>query len=708
MRPFQTRRIRRISIRPFLGLILLSWAAPGYGAAEGAEIAERHPVILDRSSETVLGNGRIGCHIQSASESSSFLQARFLGEQWLRSEPGEKGKSAPAARVPLADLALHLALSNDPSVESLRLTDGAVLSRANQKLAKSARLGSKTLSASVILAPTENMVLVSVESDGTFDAKISITIPNGGVSAHRFEQGLPDKPSDGALLAAMGQTLPLGESFGVGLMASGGAIRVATSSRGWDLECSSTANLHLRIVFTGEEEGETLLQSASRRIEVVAATEEARLLENITAWWSLFWDRSILDLSGSTDPAAKELERCWIDANHALAVHARGTFPPTEGGFWNLEGGGRAWHPTLWMLYSGWIFSNHAADIGCLLYPLDFDSMEADSRSHPLEPLLPLESGPDGVPTDAFVIPAKAGIHDEAADRIARRLEEAVGVSSADLTGPLFSAVPLLAAYYETGGGPWETVAGLYPFLKANADLAARILCDSWEEPARPARVRHLLIAIETARRIAERIRVDRPAREKWEGCLDDIPSFQALKDHPFPIGELLTSGRNGDASSRAEEWIGWVGRQPRASDGVFLATDGTPSLIKTGWVLRKLVDLFFSEEGGVLRILPGVPMDGSWSVRVERLSTPSGFALLSLSMRKGVVDSFLLRSGFGGICRLELPPGWSSGRVAHVGDLHEPVELDREEEISRGDATRKVIDFQTEGGEEYLIGPVW
>jgi hypothetical protein len=139
---------------------------------------------------------------------------------------------------------------------------------------------------------------------------------------------------------------------------------------------------------------------------------------------------------------------------------------------------------------------------------------------------------------------------------------------------------------------------------------------------------------------------------------------------------------------------------------------DGSPSrVIETGYTM----DAQRWESGGGPGYSQGcirfsTDEARSWSVPARVPEWNGVSEVVSASMRKGVLDSFLLRSLVGGNLRLELPRGWSSAQVARVDEAQETIEIKR---LPNGEAEKNkeapgVIEFQTEAGGSYLIGPVW
>jgi hypothetical protein len=77
--------------------------------------------------------------------------------------------------------------------------------------------------------------------------------------------------------------------------------------------------------------------------------------------WSNYWKRGgAIDLSGSTDPRAKELERRIVLSQYLMKVNEAGSYPPQESGLVNNGWFGRWhmemywWHAAHWALWNRW------------------------------------------------------------------------------------------------------------------------------------------------------------------------------------------------------------------------------------------------------------------------------------------------------------------------------------------------------------------
>ena len=663
----------------FLLIGILSRCVVGaFGAGAGADIAARHSVVIDSASRVVLGNGSVGWLAESASRTKTFMEGTLLGEHWFIREPIADATPAPAVRVPLCVVGLKLGSENAPEIAHSRLTSDATYQLWDGRLISTERTD-EVLAATMTVSPTRDLVMGEAVFSIPCDATLEVRIP----SEFDYPEISPAPrivaPEPGVL--TMTRSLPYGESYGLGLILRGdGQVRSTTTEWGGVLSLRETQSLAFALVVVHPEEGMSLEKRTDAETVGLSTREWRGILQEDRHWRAGFWDRAIVDTSGSSDPRANRFEKLGIALRHGFATHARGTFPPSDAGFWPSPVGGRVWHPLLWESFRGWILTGNEADIRWLSYPLSFSREEislADAKE--VEPLLPAESGPDGVASTDLA-------------PLLRRFSDLVADTTPTLgaiEGLQYSAfAKLVDCLAGVGSNPEETDE-LFPYLKENALRAEKALAKAEGDPSK---VGPLLIAIEAARRQAERIRVDARSQDRWRSVLEPYglvgSGNVALESLPFGRSTFRTGPNDLDRLTQTR----------CAPDGLVQDSEGNPSIALTGAASSRLADCLIAEREGVLHILPDIPMDGSWSLEVKNVSVPGGFTLRTLAMRKGVVDSFLLRSNAGGPCRLKLPSGWTSARVLNVGDPQSPVTAEGKE----------VLTFGTQKGEEFLVAPVW
>jgi hypothetical protein len=80
----------------------------------------------------------------------------------------------------------------------------------------------------------------------------------------------------------------------------------------------------------------TLMVLFSERPHVRALPDSVAARSAVTDYWNRYWTTGgVVDLSGSTDPRARELERRIVLSQYLMAVNAAGTLPPQEEGLFS-------------------------------------------------------------------------------------------------------------------------------------------------------------------------------------------------------------------------------------------------------------------------------------------------------------------------------------------------------------------------------------
>lgn len=672
-------------LRWCIGVLLVLLPSKTY-AADGYEVASRHPVNLGRNSSPVVGNGEVGCLLRSPSDSRSFIEGTLAGEHWECAAPGSK---LPAERAKLLELKMEV-LPVDPSIPSLPgFLAGAVYRLDENRITNRFQTSDRILSASFTVAPTRNLFVISGKSRFPVHLKLTAVIPEPGLAeAYPFSASSSVSDSTGSF--AMVQDLPRMESFGVAVHASGGRIQSTTLERGISVELQESQSWLVLLQITSLQDNLPLLPVTMAEAKILATIQEADLTHERILWWRDFWNRSVLDLQGSTHPGASLLERVMVCLQHGMATHARGRFLPADCGLGEQRHGGRPWHSTLWPLYRGWILTHHADQVNCLGYPILFPEQEERSTMEP-QALLPSEAGPDGIPSAST-------------EALGEALLE-IGLVSEQYpwneTGRLFSTIPLIQSLPAVMRSRPDEASAVYPFLFRNANRAMEILsASSSHSHLDLSLIPHLCMAVKGALEVASEIEIDAPSRGKWMACLElvrgaagkgkDWPDFDEIREIPSTLEEI----------DGVEGFLTWFSTQQTAPEGVLLNTSGGRSLLKTGWILGKLAGILLNEKDGVYHLLPGFIPDGTWSLQWENIGLEDGSLVPALTLKKGVLDSFLIRPARNGVVRFKLPPNWTSAKVALIGPSQEAVQAKT--------GSDGVAEFTAEAGQDYLVGPVW
>jgi hypothetical protein len=113
-----------------------------------------------------------------------------------------------------------------------------------------------------------------------------------------------------------------------------------------------------RILPKAKANSVTLLVLFSERPHTQALPEGTTARAAVTAHWNRYWSNGgVVDLSGSTDPRAPELERRIVLSQYLMAVNAAGTLPPQEEGLFSNSWNGKfhlemhLWHAAHFALW---------------------------------------------------------------------------------------------------------------------------------------------------------------------------------------------------------------------------------------------------------------------------------------------------------------------------------------------------------------------
>jgi hypothetical protein len=125
-----------------------------------------------------------------------------------------------------------------------------------------------------------------------------------------------------------------------------------------------------RYVLSGVDEGSLELACLLAPDGAEPAPAVAEVAAASAAWWPRFWrSGGAIDLSGSTDPRASELERRIVRSQYAMAVNEAGEYPPQESGLVNNGWWGKFhmemywWHGTHYALWNRWALLERSLDV---------------------------------------------------------------------------------------------------------------------------------------------------------------------------------------------------------------------------------------------------------------------------------------------------------------------------------------------------------
>ena len=678
--------VGRNHLLPWLPGILICLATMDSWGAEGFEVASRHSINLNKTSTPVVGNGEVGCLLESSSSQSSFFMGSIHGEHWNCSPAGV---GLPAHRVEILQIQMDIQPA-DPTIPSLPgFLAGAVYKVDENVITNRFQTSDRVLSASFTLDPTHNLFVISGKSSFPVNLNLLTMIPDPDTAETDLFSASSSVSEKNASFA-LTQDLPRMESFGVAVHVSGGIIQSSTLERGIQLKIGESQEWLILLRVTSLQDNLPLLPVTLAEAKAMAATSEAALTSKRIRWWKDFWNSSVLDMRGSSHSGATQLERIMVWLQHGMVTHARGRFPPGDCGFGEQRNGGRPWNSTLWPLYRGWILTHHADQIHCLGYPLLFPE-QVENHTGSSQAFLPTECGPDAVPSAST-------------EALGEALLE-IGLISEQYpwneTGRLFSTIPLIQSLPGLKESHPEGASAVYPFLFRNANKAMEILSTSGAlSNLDPSLVPHLGMAVKGALDAATEIEIDGPSRVKWVACLEAVRTHLGKgKDWPR-LSEISHLPDTLEGIDHVDGFLDWFSTQQMAPEGVLLDASGGRSLLKTGWALGKLVDLLVRERNGVYQLLPGMTTEGTWSLQWENISLEDGCMVPALTLNNGILDSFLFRPSRTGPMRFVLPSNWASAKVAAIGPSQEALVVKT--------GPDRIAEFAAEAGQDYLIGPVW
>ncbi|MEO8019840.1 MAG: hypothetical protein ABI769_18680 [Pseudomonadota bacterium] len=124
-------------------------------------------------------------------------------------------------------------------------------------------------------------------------------------------------------------------------------VRVAADR---DLDIAAPATHAYRLTSPGSTQLTLLVEfSPNTAAEPLPSADSAR--EAVANWWESFWMHGgVVDLTGSRDPRAQELERRIVMSQYLTAVNSAGSFPPQEEGLFSNSWNGKfhlemqVWH----------------------------------------------------------------------------------------------------------------------------------------------------------------------------------------------------------------------------------------------------------------------------------------------------------------------------------------------------------------------------
>ncbi|HEU5136783.1 MAG TPA: hypothetical protein VFU13_16675 [Steroidobacteraceae bacterium] len=269
---------------------------------------------------------------------SDWEQAKKPEIQWLRENPH---------RFSLARLGLHLAKTDGSAAAFSDLSaTRQTLDMWTGRLSSSFVFDGTVVEVETSIHPERDLLIVRLRSTLLADGRLGFNLRFPGVSVK-----LNPDPADFEHPAAH-STQEIARSAGGLTLArllddTRYSVRV-TADR--ELDIGAPATHAYRLTAPGSAQVTLLVEfSAGPAPAQMPVAELAR--DAVAAGWAKFWTHGgVVDLTGSRDPRARELERRIVMSQYLTAVNSAGSLPPQEEGLFSNSWNGKfhlemhAWH----------------------------------------------------------------------------------------------------------------------------------------------------------------------------------------------------------------------------------------------------------------------------------------------------------------------------------------------------------------------------
>jgi len=150
---------------------------------------------------------------------------------------------------------------------------------------------------------------------------------------------------------------------------------------------------------TGSDSLMLVCEFSQEQKQLISPDFEETILESERSWKEYWTNGGVVDLSGSTDPRASELERRIILSQYLVKVNYSGSFPPQETGLAHISWYGKHNSEVFWIHAAQFYQWNHTdlLEKGLQWYRKILPSAQADAKSKGFEGASwPKMSGYDG------------------------------------------------------------------------------------------------------------------------------------------------------------------------------------------------------------------------------------------------------------------------------------------------------------------------
>jgi len=269
---------------------------------------------------------------------SDWEQAKKPEIQWLRENPH---------RFSLGRLGLYLVKEGGKTAEFSDLSaTRQTLDMWTGRLASSFVFDGTPVDVETSVHPDRDLIIVRLSSKLLADGRLGMDLKFPGVSAN-----LNPDPADWAHPESHSTRESARGANGLTLARqlddTRYSVRVASDR---ELTIATPATHAYRLTSPGSTQITLLVEFAAATPPApMPAAEEARTA--VAKGWESFWmNGGVVDLTGSRDPRAKELERRIVMSQYLTAVNSAGDFPPQEEGLFSNSWNGKfhlemhVWH----------------------------------------------------------------------------------------------------------------------------------------------------------------------------------------------------------------------------------------------------------------------------------------------------------------------------------------------------------------------------
>ncbi|HEU5078963.1 MAG TPA: family 43 glycosylhydrolase [Opitutaceae bacterium] len=269
-----------------------------------------HYTLADASKNFTQANGRVQAYPTRASTPAG---------DWLRKNPRDQ----PLAQVSLdwkkADGSAFTPADLENPEQTLNLWTGTITSRY--------RLGGVPVTVNTACDPHSDRIAVTIDSElvSTGKLRARIAFPRGHDSRVKNTPPLDWSAPESHVSRSVSPNTVQREVSGLEYFAnSDRALKPEGTPHVFTIEPAAANSSRLEFTLGFARERSAAEQANSTASSVISAA---------TVAWEHFWQTSaVLDLSGSTDPRAAELERRVVLSQYLTAVQLAGDVPPQESG----------------------------------------------------------------------------------------------------------------------------------------------------------------------------------------------------------------------------------------------------------------------------------------------------------------------------------------------------------------------------------------